>query len=85
MHALDCTCGKQTSDYEDIPDVNKYIDDVTIAMFCLSEESIVTPITSNVLLLIHEILGYLFQDDILNAIKLFLFSRGGDVHQGFSK
>lgn len=62
------------------------VENVIIAMFCLKESDlVVTPITPDVILLLHEIVDYLKNDDLMNAMKLFLFSRGGDVHHGFTK
>lgn len=62
------------------------VENVILAMFCLEEsELVITSITPDVILLLHEILDYLKKDDLMNAMKLFLFSRGGDVHHGFTK
>lgn len=62
------------------------VENVILAMFCLKESDlVVTAITPDVILLLHEIVDYLKNDDLMNAMKLFLFSRGGDVHHGFTK
>lgn len=74
------------SELQEIENVNRLVEDVTIAMFCLEEESLaVTPITADMINLLREIMSYLNQDDVVNALKLFLFSRGGDLHVGFVK
>lgn len=62
------------------------IHDLMIAMFCVNDEDGESmPITGDILSLLHEIFNFLFSNDLLNAINLFLFSRGGNLHIGFSK
>ena len=62
------------------------IHDLMIAMFCVNDEDGGSmPITGDILSLLHEIFNFLFSNDLLNAINLFLFSRGGNLHIGFSK
>ena len=41
--------------------------------------------TPEVLGIMREILSYLNSGDVMNACKLYLFCRGGQVHLGFEK
>ena len=43
------------------------------------------PVTPEVLGIMREILSYLNSGDVVNACKLYLFCRGGQIHLGFEK
>ena len=43
------------------------------------------PVNKDSIGIMSEVVNYFWQDDIMNACKLYLFCRGGDIHPGFCK
>lgn len=74
-----------------VNDENRWIEDMQLGLFSstpqLKEdgELVLCGLTSEVINMLNEILKYLNSGDVETACKLYLYCRGGDVHECFKK
>ena len=62
------------------------IESFLLLLFCVSErDGCVLPLEDGVRVVLKEIIHYVRDGELENAVKLYLFCRGGEVHPGFNK
>ena len=61
-------------------------EDLLLQLFCVSEEDgTIVDMGDDVRVVLKEIVRYVWEQELENAVKLYLFCRGGEVHAGFEK
>lgn len=62
------------------------IESFMLLLFCVSErDGCILPLEDGVRVVLKEIIHYVRDGELENAVKLYLFCRGGEVHPGFNK
>ena len=71
---------------EEERDVSFCAEELLLQLFCVSEkDGAMTAMEDGVRMVLQEIVRYIREGELENAVKLFLFCRGGEVHAGFEK
>ena len=71
---------------EKATELSSYAEDLLLQLFCVSEkDGTMVDMDDDVRVVLKEIVRYVREQELENAVKLYLFCRGGEVHAGFEK